>query len=54
MPGSPTMIQRIAPKRHVNGSNAVFLDGHARIVKAAELTSIPRWDDGDYRPNGMP
>ena len=54
MPGSPTMIQRIAPKRHVNGSNAVFLDGHARIIKAADLTSIPRWDDGDYRPNGMP
>ena len=54
MPGSPTMIQRIAPKRHVNGSNAVFLDGHARLVKAADLTSISRWDDGDYRPNGMP
>jgi prepilin-type processing-associated H-X9-DG protein len=48
------MIQRIAPKRHGNGSNALFLDGHARIVKAEDLTSIGRWDDGDYRPNGMP
>jgi prepilin-type N-terminal cleavage/methylation domain-containing protein/prepilin-type processing-associated H-X9-DG protein len=53
-PGSPTGIQRIAPKRHGNGSNAVFLDGHARIVKAEDLTSIARWEDGDYRPNGVP
>jgi prepilin-type processing-associated H-X9-DG protein/prepilin-type N-terminal cleavage/methylation domain-containing protein len=54
MPGSPTMIQRIAPRRHGNGSNAVFLDGHARLVKAEDLTSIRRWEDGDYRPNGSP
>jgi prepilin-type processing-associated H-X9-DG protein len=54
MPGSPTMIQRIAPKRHGNGSNAVFLDGHARLVAAADLTRVSRWDDGDYRPNGEP
>lgn len=53
-PGNPVLIQRIAPKRHINGSNALFLDGHARLVKAAELTSISRWDDGDYRPNGVP
>lgn len=54
MPGSPTMIQRIAPKRHVNGSNALFLDGHARLVLARDLTMVSRWDDGDYRPNGAP
>jgi prepilin-type processing-associated H-X9-DG protein len=54
MPGSPTQIQRIAPKRHGNGSNAVFLDGHATRVRADALTSIKRWDDGDYRPNGEP
>jgi len=54
VPNNPVLIQRIAPKRHGNGSNAVFLDGHAQIVKAADLTSVPRWDDGDYRPNGMP
>ncbi len=54
MPNSPTLNQRIAPKRHVNGSNALFLDGHARLVVAEDLTSISRWDDGDYRPNGVP
>jgi len=54
MPGNPVMIQRIAPKRHGNGSNAMFLDGHARLVAAGDLTSISRWDDGDYRANGVP
>lgn len=53
-PGSPTMIQRVAPKRHTNGSNGLFLDGHARLVKAEDLTTIRRWEDADYRPNGMP
>ncbi|MEX2218901.1 MAG: DUF1559 domain-containing protein [Phycisphaerales bacterium] len=53
-PNSPTQIQRIAPKRHGNGSNAVFLDGHARLLPARDLTTIRRWDDGDYRPNGTP
>jgi prepilin-type processing-associated H-X9-DG protein/prepilin-type N-terminal cleavage/methylation domain-containing protein len=54
IPNSPTMIQRIAPKRHGNGSNAVFLDGHARLVSGADLTTVSRWDDGDYRPDGVP
>jgi prepilin-type N-terminal cleavage/methylation domain-containing protein/prepilin-type processing-associated H-X9-DG protein len=54
VPNNPVLIQRVAPKRHGNGSNAVFLDGHARIVTAQDLTSIERWDDGDYRPNGVP
>jgi prepilin-type N-terminal cleavage/methylation domain-containing protein/prepilin-type processing-associated H-X9-DG protein len=54
MPGNPVMIQRIAPKRHGNGSNAVFLDGHARLVAASDLTRVSWWDDGDYRPNGVP
>jgi len=54
IPNDPVMIQRIAPKRHGNGSNALFLDGHARIVRAADLTTVSRWDDGDYRPNGEP
>jgi hypothetical protein len=30
------------------------LDGHATRVRADALTSIKRWDDGDYRPNGEP
>ena len=54
VPNNPILIQRIAPKRHVNGANALFLDGHARLEKAAELVSLKRWEDGDYRPNGMP
>jgi prepilin-type processing-associated H-X9-DG protein/prepilin-type N-terminal cleavage/methylation domain-containing protein len=54
VPNDQVMIQRIAPKRHGNGSNALFLDGHVRLVAARDLTSISRWDDGDYRPNGMP
>jgi prepilin-type N-terminal cleavage/methylation domain-containing protein/prepilin-type processing-associated H-X9-DG protein len=54
MPNSPTLSQRIAPRRHGNGSNGTFLDGHARLVMAADLVTISRWDDGDYRPNGMP
>jgi prepilin-type processing-associated H-X9-DG protein/prepilin-type N-terminal cleavage/methylation domain-containing protein len=54
MPNSPTLNQRIAPKRHGNGANAAFLDGHAKWVVGTELTTIPRWEDGDYRPNGEP
>jgi prepilin-type processing-associated H-X9-DG protein/prepilin-type N-terminal cleavage/methylation domain-containing protein len=54
VPGNPILIQRIDPKRHGNGANALFLDGHARLEKAALLMSLTRWDDGDYRPNGMP
>ena len=54
LPNNPVTIQRIAPKRHGNGSNATFLDGHARTVSGKDLTTISRWDDGDYRPNGMP
>jgi prepilin-type processing-associated H-X9-DG protein/prepilin-type N-terminal cleavage/methylation domain-containing protein len=41
--------QRIAVKRHSNGANAVFLDGHAKWVRGHVLTDILTWDDGDYR-----
>ncbi len=54
IPNDPVYIQRIAPKRHGNGSNGLFLDGHARLVRGTDLTSITRWDDGDYRPNSEP
>jgi prepilin-type N-terminal cleavage/methylation domain-containing protein/prepilin-type processing-associated H-X9-DG protein len=46
---SDTTAQRIAVKRHGNGANAVFLDGHARFAPGTELTDVNNWDDGDYR-----
>jgi prepilin-type N-terminal cleavage/methylation domain-containing protein/prepilin-type processing-associated H-X9-DG protein len=45
--GHPSL--RIAPTRHLNGANGLFLDGHATIVPADEITSIARWNDRDYR-----
>ena len=53
-PTSPIYIQRVAPKRHGNGSNSMFLDGHARAVTKQELTTLSRWDDFDYRPDQPP
>lgn len=53
-PTNPIYIQRIAPRRHGNGANALFLDGHGRIERADRLVTLERWDDGDYRPNGVP
>jgi prepilin-type processing-associated H-X9-DG protein len=49
MPGSLQYSQRIAPKRHGTGCNGVYLDGHARILKADEVADYNLWDDGDYR-----
>jgi len=54
MPNNPVFIQRIAPKRHKNGANGVFLDGHARGVPTDEITKVSRWDDHDYRPDTPP
>lgn len=53
-PTSPVMLQRIAPRRHGNGANGVFLDGHARGVPTREITTLSRWDDFDYRPDRPP
>lgn len=50
----PILGQRIAPKRHGNGANACFLDGHAKLEPADTLVTLKRWEDGDYRPNGVP
>jgi prepilin-type processing-associated H-X9-DG protein len=44
--------QRIAPKRHGNGCNGLFLDGHARGMVTSECLNVNRWDDGDYHPEG--
>jgi prepilin-type N-terminal cleavage/methylation domain-containing protein/prepilin-type processing-associated H-X9-DG protein len=49
---TPETAQRIAVNRHGRGANAMFLDGHALIRSAAELTTVASWDDGDYRAYG--
>ena len=51
---TPEYSQRIAPKRHGSGANGVFLDGHAAFIKSSVITTLARWDDGHYRPNGVP
>jgi len=43
--------QRVAPNRHGNGANAVYIDGHARLVVAASIQKIDFWNDGDEPPN---
>lgn len=39
---------RLAPDRHGMGANGLFLDGHAEFEPEETLTSLERWDDGDY------
>jgi prepilin-type N-terminal cleavage/methylation domain-containing protein/prepilin-type processing-associated H-X9-DG protein len=53
-PGPFAYSLRVAPKRHGNGTNGVFLDGHAVGVKREEIIKLGRWDDRDYRPNISP
>jgi prepilin-type N-terminal cleavage/methylation domain-containing protein/prepilin-type processing-associated H-X9-DG protein len=50
----PLFIDRIAPKRHGDGANAIFLDGHAEFKRASFFTTITNWDDGDYKPERRP
>jgi prepilin-type N-terminal cleavage/methylation domain-containing protein/prepilin-type processing-associated H-X9-DG protein len=51
---TPELLQRIDPARHGRGANGVFLDGHAATLDARVITTLDRWDDGDYRPEGPP
>lgn len=56
---SATGSQRVAPARHGlgkrgGGANGVFLDGHAQTISSKVITTLARWDDGDYRPDGPP
>lgn len=51
---TPQGTQRVAPKRHGRGANAVFLDGHAVLVPTKEITTVSKWDDLDYQPDGPP
>jgi prepilin-type N-terminal cleavage/methylation domain-containing protein/prepilin-type processing-associated H-X9-DG protein len=52
--GPTTSSRRVAPKRHGNGTNGVFLDGHAVGVASDVIVTLSRWDDRDYRPNIPP
>ncbi|MBL8764166.1 MAG: DUF1559 domain-containing protein [Phycisphaerae bacterium] len=49
--GNALTRQRIAPRRHGNGANGIFLDGHAAIVRWDTLLDIKSWDDRDYIRN---
>jgi prepilin-type N-terminal cleavage/methylation domain-containing protein/prepilin-type processing-associated H-X9-DG protein len=45
----PNSLRRTAPRRHVNGANVVFLDGHAKLRRADDILLLSNWEDGDYR-----
>jgi prepilin-type processing-associated H-X9-DG protein len=47
--GAPTSWRRTATKRHGNGSNAMYMDGHAAHITPDKLLDVKTWDDGDYR-----
>jgi len=50
----PIDIQRIAPRGHRIGADALTLGGHALLEHAQTLILLARWDDGDDKPNGEP
>jgi prepilin-type N-terminal cleavage/methylation domain-containing protein/prepilin-type processing-associated H-X9-DG protein len=39
---------RIAPRRHLDGANVTFLDGHASLQPEAWLLDLDNWNDGDW------
>jgi prepilin-type N-terminal cleavage/methylation domain-containing protein/prepilin-type processing-associated H-X9-DG protein len=47
--GDPRYWPRTAPRRHGNGANAVYMDGHAGAITKSELQNVKTWDDGDHR-----
>ena len=40
--------RRIAPERHGDGANTIFLDGHAVLSKAAWILDVANWNDEIY------
>jgi len=49
---TPLLRLRVAPTRHSNGANALYLDGHVSGVGQAELSDLKTWNDYDYvRPD---
>jgi prepilin-type processing-associated H-X9-DG protein len=41
-------VLRIAPKRHIDGANVTFLDGHAELKPAAWVSDLANWNDHDW------
>ena len=39
---------RVSPNRHGNGSNVLFVDGHAETYESAKIMSLSTWDDFSY------
>lgn len=46
-PSDPITAQRVAPRRHGSGANALFLDSHAVLTPAKRVADPATWDDGD-------
>jgi prepilin-type N-terminal cleavage/methylation domain-containing protein/prepilin-type processing-associated H-X9-DG protein len=38
----------IEPRRHTGGSNALYLDGHAKTLSEEDMTNLDNWDDRTY------
>ena len=46
--------RRIAPRRHGDGANTIFLDGHAVFNKAEWILDIDNWNDHDWPDHDPP
>ena len=45
---SPLTRIRVAPNRHGNSANGLYLDGHVEGVTAEDLGDLKAWNDYDY------
>ncbi|HVU62911.1 MAG TPA: hypothetical protein VHC70_02950, partial [Phycisphaerales bacterium] len=45
----PIEAQRVAVKRHGTGANVLFMDTHAALTPARQVSDPRLWDDGDYK-----
>jgi prepilin-type N-terminal cleavage/methylation domain-containing protein/prepilin-type processing-associated H-X9-DG protein len=44
----PIEAQRVAIRRHGSGPNVLFMDTHAALTPAKQVSDPKLWDDGDY------